>query len=44
VGARTPAQVALNAEASAWDLPEEAVRRIDQAYQRIFTVDNGQKR
>jgi len=38
VGARTPEQVVMNADAAAWDLAEDDVRRIDQAFEKIFEV------
>jgi len=44
VGARTPEQVAINADASSWVLPKDDVLRIDQAYQRIFAVHRLEER
>ena len=36
VGAKTPEQVRMNAEAGSWTMTAEEVARIEEAYQKIF--------
>lgn len=36
VGAKTPEQVRMNAEAGSWEMTAEEVARIEEAYQKVF--------